>query len=190
MVKPPYFYPDPDHAVLVVVDIQERLAASMPEDPLKRTVKSASILIRGCRMLDVPVVVTEQYTKGLGSTVDEIREAVGTFSPIEKMAFSCYGEPAFRQALGALGDARSNVILCGIECHVCILQTALDLLENGYCVYVAADAVCSRAKLNWQAGLELMRQAGVVIGTTEIFLFQMLKEAGTERFKQISRLIR
>jgi nicotinamidase-related amidase len=181
--------PDPKHTVLVVIDLQEKLFPAMPEEPLKRTLTNARTLIEGCKVFNVPILATEQYPKGLGPTAPEIHQALGDILPIQKMAFSCTREPDFHRALKALGD-KKDIILCGIETHVCVLQTALDLLQDGVHVFVAADAVCSRARLNWQTGLDLMRHAGVVIGTTEIFLFQMLQESGTERFKQISRLVK
>jgi nicotinamidase-related amidase len=181
--------PDPDRTVLVVIDIQERLFPAMPAEPLKRSISNACTLIEGCKVFNIPILTTEQYPKGLGATAPQIRQALGDILPIQKMAFSCCREPDFRRALDGL-ENKGDIILCGIETHVCVLQTALDLLQDDYHVFVAADAVCSRAKLNWQTGLDLMRHAGVTIGTTEIFLFQMLQECGTDRFRQISHLVK
>ena len=183
------FAPDPDRTVLVVIDIQEKLFPAMPAEPLKRSISNACTLIEGCKVFNIPILAAEQYPKGLGPTAPEIRQALGDILPIQKMAFSCCREPGFRRALDHMGD-KTDIILSGIETHVCVLQTALDLLLDDYHVFVAADAVCSRTKLNWQTGVDLMRHAGVTIGTTEIFLFQMLRESGTERFKQISRLVK
>jgi nicotinamidase-related amidase len=183
------FAPDPDRTVLVVIDIQEKLFPAMPAEPLKRSISNACTLIEGCKIFNIPILATEQYPKGLGPTTPEVRRALGDILPIQKMTFSCCREPDFRRAINALGG-KKDVILCGIETHVCVLQTALDLLQDDHHVFVAADAVCSRTKLNWQTGLDLMRHAGVTIGTAEIFLFQLLRESGTERFKQISRLVK
>ncbi len=182
------FIPEAEHAALVVVDIQERLAAAMPEDVCKKVVANTRILIESAGILNLPVLVTEQYPKGLGPTVPELAEALADAPRIEKIAFSCCGEPAFTQAVEAAG--RHDIILCGMEAHVCIYQTALDLLGRNLRVFVAADAVCSRNKMNRSVALDLMRQADAVIGSTETFLFQMLKEAGTEAFKGISRLVK
>jgi nicotinamidase-related amidase len=123
-------WPDSNRAVLVVVDIQERLILSMPEEPLKRTIKSSTILINGCKVLNIPILATEQYSKGLGPTISEVKDALGDLNPIEKMTFSCYEEPSFRRALETLGERAVDIILCGIESHVCVLQTVLDLLED------------------------------------------------------------
>lgn len=192
IIEPPSpreLLPDPDRCALLVVDIQERLAAAMPDNVVSHVIHNTTILLQTASEFGLPVLISEQYPRGLGPTVAEVKAALpGGVAPIEKVAFSCCAAPAFQPLLAALGQR--DIILCGIETHVCILQTALDLLEAGRRVYVAADATCSRHKHNWQAGLNLLRQAGAVIGTTEIFAFAMLREAGTDRFKRISRLVK
>ncbi len=174
---------------LVVVDMQERLMSAMPEIESRLAVKNVKILLEAARILGMPANVTEQYPKGLGPTIEEIKESVGEgFNPIEKVVFSCARAPEFEEVLKELG--RSSVLLCGVETHVCLLQTAIDLVNHGYGVYVPADAVVSRRKLDWERGIDLMEKAGAVVGTTEAFLFQLLERAGTDEFKQISKLVR
>lgn len=173
-------------ATLVIVDIQERLAPAMG---LKDTVISnCQHLIEAARLMQIPILVTEQYPKGLGITLPEIKDSLSAYAPIVKTAFSCCGESAFIEGLKQTG--RKTVLLTGMETHVCVLQTALDLMNHGYAVHLVKDAVCSRTKANWQTGVEFMRDAGAVITCTETVLFQLLKTAGTEEFKAISKRIK
>ncbi len=178
-----------ENAVLAVVDMQERLLNAFEPERRATVVQRAGLAIDAARVLGLPVLVTEQYPKGLGRTVQEIRERLpeGT-TPVEKLVFSCSRCEEFRTALD--GTHRRDVVLCGVEAHVCVLQTAVDLLREGFRVLVPADAVASRRTLDWRVGLELMRHAGAVVGTTEIFLFQLLERAGTDEFKQIARLVK
>ena len=178
-----------DSAALLVVDMQERLLAAFPDERRAPVVRCASILVETAVTMGIPIIVSEQYAKGLGPTIADVRDRIGAgFAPIEKMVFSCGRSPEFKAALDATG--RRDVILAGVEAHVCVLQTAMDLLRDGYQVYVPADAVTSRRDLDWRTGLNLMEKAGAVIGTTEIFVFQLLERAGTDEFKTISKLIR
>ena len=178
-----------DGAVLAIVDIQERLLGALAEDRRSSVVGRALVAVDAALVLGVPVLVSEQYPKGLGPTAAAIRDRLGdAFAPIEKLAFSCGRSPEFRQALERTG--RRQVILCGVETHVCVLQTALDLMRDGYEVFIAADAVASRRDVDRDTALALLRQAGVTIGTTEMFAFQMLECAGTDEFKQIAKIVR
>ena len=186
MARVSAFQIDRDDAVLLVVDIQERLAVAMAER--ERVVANAGHLIAAAKLLGVPVVVTEQYPKGLGPTVPELRAALDPAVPIEKITFDCCGEPSFAPALEAAG--RSTVIVCGMEAHICVLQTVLGLLARGLVVHVAADAVCSRDPENWRTAPEFMRGAGAVITCTETVLFQLLVRAGTPEFKAIQQLVK
>jgi nicotinamidase-related amidase len=179
---------DPGRTALVVVDIQEKLAAAMPPNVAADVIRNTVTLMETAKDFGMPVLVTEQYPKGLGLTVKEIQDALQSYEPIEKITFSCWRTLAFARALEATGA--QNVILAGMETHVCLLQTALDLLEKGYRVFIPSDALCSRGKANWRAGLRVMEQAGAVVGSTEMFLFQMLETAGTDRFKRLSKLVR
>jgi nicotinamidase-related amidase len=182
------FIPDPDQAVLVVVDIQKRLVPAMPEIVWKKVLRNTEILIKGIREFDIPIILLEQYPEGLGRTVDEIRDLLVDLEPIKKVAFNCCDVPEFVESLKTI--SRRDVILCGMETHICILQSALGLAAMDHRVFVAADAVCSRAKYNWKLGLGLMRDAGVTIGTTEILLFLLSRTADTEHFIKISRLVK
>ena len=182
------FIPDPEQAVLLVVDIQERLFAAMADEVQKKMLRNSGILIKGAGELNIPLLLLEQYPEGLGRTVSEIADLLEDVEPIKKVAFNSCDVPEFVASLEE--NSPRDVILCGMETHICILQTALGLLEKGYRVFVAADAVCSRAKLNWEIGLDVMHTAGVMVGTTEIFLFQMSRTADTKRFIKISRLVR
>ncbi len=176
-------------AALAVIDVQERLLPAIPEEPRASVLRNALILIETARALGVPVLASEQYPKGLGPTVPEIRAAIGDrFAPVEKLAFSCGRSPEFRTVLE--GTHKRSIVLCGVETHVCVLQTAVDLVSEGYRVFVPADAVASRRPLDWERGLALMDKAGVVVGTTEAFVFQLLERAGTDEFKRISKLLR
>jgi nicotinamidase-related amidase len=175
-----------EDAVLVVVDIQERLAAAMAERG--RVEENAVRLVRLARLLGVPVLVTEQYPRGLGPTVAPLREHLGGLAPIEKLTFDCCGEPAFLAAVGATG--RGTALLAGMEAHVCVLQTALGLLGQGAAVHVVADAVCSRDAANAATGLALVRDAGAVVTCTETAVFQLLGRAGTEEFKAALPLVK
>ncbi len=178
-----------ENTSFVVVDVQERLMGAMPEGITETNLKNMKILLEAAKILGIPVTVTEQYPKGLGPTVEEIRESIGEgFSPIEKVVFSCARSPEFETAIKDIN--RNSVLLCGVETHVCVLQTAIDMVNKGYTVYVPADAVISRRELDWEKGINLIEKAGAVVGTTETFLFQLLETAGTDEFKQISRLVR
>ncbi len=175
-----------DEAVLVVVDVQERLASVMSHR--QQVVDNCLHLIEAARLLDIPVVLTEQYPRGLGRTVEEIKNALSDYRPVEKLAFDCCGEPEFL-GCGALRD-RKKVVLAGMEAHICVLQTCLGLMRNGYEVHLVGDAACSRKKHDFKAGIGLARDAGAVITSTEIVLFQLLERAGTEEFRAISKRIK
>ncbi len=175
-----------NEAVLVLVDYQERLMPAMAEK--EALVENVVKLAKGCGIHEVPIIVTQQYTKGLGETVQTIREAVDNFNPIEKTSFSCYGEPGFVEALEKTG--RKTVILAGIETHVCVLQTALDLVEHGYRVFLPADCVSSRKLSDKSYGEVRMGSIGVTITSCESVLFELTKDAKDEHFKAISNLVK
>jgi nicotinamidase-related amidase len=180
------FFLDKEGTVLLIVDIQEKLAAVMKEKD--KVVKNNLHLVELAKMIGMPVMVTEQYPKGLGTTVREIREALPFYRPVEKMTFDCCGQPTFLEELKE--HNKSNVVLTGMETHICVLQTCIGLLRGGINVHLVQDAVCSRSKENWITGTEFMRDAGAVLTCTETVLFQLLKVAGTEEFKAVSRMIK
>jgi nicotinamidase-related amidase len=174
------------NSALAVIDIQERLAPAMFEP--ERIIENARRLISGAALLHLPVLVTEQYTKGLGRTVPEIAAVIPNFRPVEKMCFSAAGAGGIMKALRAK-DVQ-NVLLCGIEAHVCVTQTCLDLLNAGFQVFVAHDATSSRSAENWRLSAERMRQVGAVIVSTEMALFELLRGADAPEFKQILELVK
>ena len=178
----------PEDCLLLIVDAQERLMSAMSEDVRAQVVERILTLAEAASRLDFPVLVTEQYPKGLGPTVEAVAEKVPGFAPIEKIAFSCCAEETFLPRLHETG--RTKILLTGAETHVCCYQTALDLLENGFIVHAVADATCSRSKLNWRTGLSALERAGAIPATTEQVLFDLLRVAGTEDFKILSKLIR
>jgi nicotinamidase-related amidase len=176
-------------AVLAVIDVQERLLNALDAGARETLTRNVGILLDAASILGIPVVTSEQYPKGLGPTIAPVRERLGVAdAPIEKIVFSCGRSPEYRAAIEATG--RRDVLICGVESHVCVLQTAVDLLNDGYSVRIAADAVRSRRDFDWQRSLSVMEQAGATVGTTEMFLFQLLERAGTDEFKQISKLVK
>ncbi len=176
-----------ENTLLVVIDIQEKLAPVMNQDAFLVAKENVKRLISGFNILDLPVVATQQYTKGLGDTISELKDLIKN-EHIEKMTFSCCGEPTFLEFLNK--NNIKNVVITGMETHICVLQTALDLLEEKFNVFVVKDAVVSRETMNWETGVEYMRQAGAVITVTETVLFQLLGKSGSPEFKAISKLIK
>lgn len=172
--------------VLLIIDVQEKLLPVMHEK--EKLVVNIQNLIRGIQVLKIPIIATEQYPKGLGRTVPEIAELIPDIEPLAKTSFSCYGDAGFKNMLDSYG--RKQVIICGIECHVCVYQTAVDLKAAGYEVQVAADAVSSRTAENREIGSNLMRQTGITVTGTETVLFELLKIAEGEKFKAISRIVK
>jgi len=175
-----------EQAALLTIDFQERLLPTISDRI--NVLENAVRLLRGAVILQVPVLVTEQYRKGLGATVPEVRSAVPEWAPFEKLTFSACGAEGVGPALRTNG--RTDIVLCGIETHVCVLQSCLDLLAEGFRVFVVADATSSRTPENRQLGVERMRSGGAVIVSTEMVLFELLGQAGTPEFKQILELIR
>ena len=180
------YFIDKESSALVIVDIQERLAAVMKER--QKVVDNVLHLIEISRLQNIPIILNEQYPKGIGHTVSEIKDALKPYEPFEKLTFSCCGQPDFLKKLSAAG--KKKIILCGMETHVCVLQTCIGLLKEGYDVHVASDAICSRTEDNFRMGIEFMRDAGAVITSTETVLFQLLEKAGTEEFKAIVKRIK
>ncbi|MEL7654610.1 MAG: hydrolase [Bacillota bacterium] len=185
-----------EDAVLVGIDFQEKLMPAMKNN--EEVVAAAVKLVKGCRILGVPAVMTQQYTKGLGETVPAISaaltEPVGeensstVFNPVEKTSFSAMGEPAFVETLEKLG--RKTVIIAGVEAHVCVQQTVIDLLESGYNVFVANDCISSRSNTDKKYSQRRMGDAGAVGTTYESILFELCGGAKEAGFKQISALVK
>jgi nicotinamidase-related amidase len=167
-----------DNTVLVIVDVQEKLMAVMPHrDEVVADIKK---LAAAAKILGIPTLVTTQYTKAIGPTLADVAAAAGQPAAMDKLTFSCCGNAEFTRTLKDL--RRQRVIVCGVEAHVCVQQTVIDLMKD-YFVYVAVDAVSSRRDLDRDVAIERMRDCGAVITTVESAIFELLREAGTEQFK-------
>ncbi len=176
---------DRSKACVLLVDVQEKLIPVMWNfEPVEKYCKA---MILAAREMGMPVLATEQYPKGLGATLPSLREALGA-APLVKMHFSCGADPEFAKALEATG--RKQVVLLGIEAHVCVFQTARDLLERGYEVFVCADAVTSRFEEHRRVALEQMRDMGACVTSAETCIFDLLHACGTPEFKRVSPLVR
>jgi nicotinamidase-related amidase len=175
-----------DETVLVVIDVQGKLAQIMHER--NRLFNSLEVLIRGAKLLGLPILLTEQVPEKLGSTVPEVRELLSDSEAMSKNSFSCLRDGVFRERLEALG--RCNVILAGIETHVCVYQTSRDLLELGYRVEVVTDAVSSRSAENRSIGLTRMKSEGAYLTSVEMVLFELQEVATGERFRGLAKLIK
>ncbi|MBF0325935.1 hydrolase [Magnetospirillum moscoviense] len=171
---------------LLIVDVQQNLGPVMA-DP-RAVYRGCSLLLRGATRLDIPVTVSEQYPKGLGPTMGELLELTPANSVVEKIHFSCAAEPAIKDRLD--GFNRKQVVVAGIEAHVCVLQTAIGFHQAGYQVFVVADACSSRLAANHQAAMARMAAGGLSIVTVEMVLFEWLHRAATPEFKDLSRLIK
>lgn len=174
------------NAGLLVIDIQDNLLPLIFEK--ERLVRNSVLLIKGAQVLKLPIFVTEQYRKGLGLTTPEIASAIAGFAPVEKVTFSSCGAPGLVATLKSSGI--TDVLLCGMETHVCVLQTCLDLLVDSFNVFVVADAVSARNPENTRLAMDRMRGAGALIVSTEMVFFELLERAATDEFKQVLALVR
>lgn len=179
---------DTQNSLLVVIDVQHRLASAMPEDIRNQILKQVSVLLQASNILSVPTLVTEQYPKGLGHTEAELTEVLAENTPvIEKTCFSCLNSSNFAEQLKASG--RKQIILTGMEAHICVLQAAMELQEEGFDVFVVEDGICSRKQENKDNAIQRLRQAGVVVTNTESVLFEWLRDAQHSEFRTLSKLI-
>ena len=174
---------DPGSCALVVVDIQEKLLPPIFQG--EQLVRNAQLLLRLATILEIPTLVTTQYAKGLGNTVPEIASLLRNAEPYDKTSFSCFGSGEFCGALKRLPGQRTTLLVCGMEAHICVMQTVLAALREGYLVHVASDAVSSRTEWNRNVGLERMRSAGAVISSTEMMIYEALRASGTAAFKEM-----
>ena len=172
-----------EQCALIVIDIQEKLLPPIWQK--ESLIRNSQLLIRLARILKIPALVTTQYAKGLGNTVPEIVSLLPESAPIDKMMFSCFGSDVFCSLLKRLPGSRNTVLLCGMETHICVMQTALAALREGYLVHVASDAVSSRTEANWRVGLERMRAAGAVISSAEMMIYELLRSSGAPAFKEL-----
>jgi nicotinamidase-related amidase len=181
------FHLDRDKAVLVVIDVQEKLVPTMDCAWYAQLRGNLEVLLQAAEMMRIPVLATEQYPRGLGSTVSELQAACREVV-VEKVTFGCCGEPVFLDKLKALG--RTQVIVTGMEAHVCVYQTVLGLLETGYHVHLVRDGIISRHEADFLVSVENAARAGAVVTSTEIVLFQLLQSSKAPEFKAISALIK
>ncbi len=176
-------------SLLVVIDVQERLIEAMPKNVAYKVIQRSALLLEAANILGIPVVATEQYPKGLGKTEEELTLLWGRGTRhIEKTCFSCCGEDAFTKSVQS--SHKRQVILAGMETHVCVLQTAFELQRDGLEVFVVEDAVCSRDKHHHKNALQRLRQAGIIVSNSESVLFEWLGDASHKHFKQISGLLK
>jgi Amidases related to nicotinamidase len=172
-----------EQCALIVVDMQEKLLPPIWEK--ERLIKNVQLLIRLAGILKIPALITTQYAKGLGNTVPAVAEMLPNTQAIDKLMFSCFGSDAFCSMLKRLPGQRTTALLCGMETHICVMQTALGALREGYLVHVASDAVSSRTQLNWQIGLDRMRAAGTILSSTEMMLYELMRSSGAPAFKEL-----
>ena len=171
-----------DQCALVAVDIQSKLLP--PIFQKEQLVRNSQLLIRAAGILKIPSLISTQYAKGLGGTVPEISSLLPQTEPIDKQVFSCFGSDVFCTMLKRLPGNRNTLLLCGMESHICVMQTALAALREGYLVHVASDAVGSRTEWNWKIGLDRMRAAGAVISSTEMMIYELMRSSESAAFKE------
>jgi nicotinamidase-related amidase len=177
-----------EQCALVVVDIQEKLLP--PIFQKEQLVRNSRLLIRAARVLKIPAIVSTQYAKGLGETVPEIASLLPETEAIDKDKFSCLGSDVFCTLLKRLPGNRNTLLLCGMESHICVMQTAVAALREGYLVHVASDAVSSRTEWNWKIGLERMRDAGAVISSTEMMIYELMRSSSSPAFKEMLQYLK
>jgi len=179
---------DPERCTLLVIDIQQKLLPPIFEK--ERMLRNAQLLIRLAGVLKLPALVSTQYSKGLGNTVPEIADLLPETPSFEKLTFSCFASEDFCAALKRVPGNRNTLLLCGMESHICVAQTALAALRDGYIVHVASDAVSSRTEWNWKTGLDRMKAAGAVITSTEMAIYEALRSSGTSAFKEMLQYLK
>lgn len=179
-------YVNATETAALIVDMQERLMPSIQDN--EALVARSVILLQGLNALGIPMVVPRQYPKGLGDTIPEIKEAIGEHTPLDKMAFSALGEEAIVERFQSLG--KKNVIVCGVEAHVCVLTSVIDLVAAGYQPVLVCDCIGSRCSYDKEIALQRAVQEGALLTTSEAILFELTKVSGTDTFKTISKLVK
>jgi nicotinamidase-related amidase len=177
----------PERTALVVVDLQEKLLPAIADH--ERVLRNSVLLLRLAEVLALPVVLTTQYQRGLGPTVPEVTQAAGGTVPFDKVTFGCFGSPEFLARLAALGG-RDQLLVAGIESHICVAQTVVGALEKGYTVHVASDAVGSRSQENRAVGLGRMEKAGALVSSTEMAIYELLGTSDAAAFKKMLPLLK
>ncbi len=174
---------EPEQCALVVIDIQQKLLP--PIFQREQLVRNSQLLIRAAGILKIPAIVSTQYAKGLGAIVPEIASLLPGNEAIDKTIFSCFGSDAFCTLLKRLPGQRNTLLLCGMESHICVTQTALAALREGYLVHIASDAVSARTEWNWKIGLERMRAAGAVISSSEMMIYELMRSSSSAAFREL-----
>lgn len=174
-----------ESTALLIIDIQEKIMPAIMNS--ERVIENTLKLIKGFKVMNLPVIYTEQYPKGLGPTAASLKEEL-TGEAVQKMTFSCFGAGDLFKEL--IVKKITQVVLCGVESHVCVQQSAMDLTENGFQVYLAADAASSRRELDYQTAMDRMRMNGIQVTTTESILFELLNVCGTDEFKAVSKIVK
>jgi len=175
-----------DNSVLLIIDVQEKLERVIHQR--EELVDNLTKLVKGIQILEVPIIVTEQYPKGLGATIPEITQLIPDIEPLPKLNFNCYDDENFVEKLEYTG--RTQVIISGIESHICVYQTTRELIDRKYEVYVVTDTVSSRTPENRETGLNMMKQMGAILTSTEAVLFELLRIASGDKFKAISQIVK
>lgn len=174
----------PENSLLLVIDIQEKFRNVINQ--FDKLINNSKKLIKVANILKIPILVTEQYTKGLGETVNEIKETLKEYTHLEKVSFDCFGDKNFIKKL----KGKPNIIICGIEAHICVFQTALSALENKFNVYLIADAVSSRKEADCNIALRRLESSGAKLASTEMIIFQMIIDSKDTNFKDISKIVK
>lgn len=177
------FHLQPTQCVLLVVDIQQRLMPVINE--AERVCRNSVLLIKAAKSLAIPILATTQYAARIGALLPEIESELGAVKPMDKLEFDCFANPDVFKAVRILPDSINTIIVCGVESHICIYQTVLGGLANGYRVWIAGDAVSSRQPFNHQVGLQRMREMGAMVGSAEMIVYDLLHQAGTPAFKEL-----
>jgi nicotinamidase-related amidase len=175
-----------ENTALVVVDIQEKLLPYVIDK--EKVVENVQMLIKFADIMSIPIILTEHYPKGLGTTVPEVAEVLKNYAPLEKVIFSCCGAKGFTSKLNELGI--KNIMIAGIESHICVEQTTLDVMYAGFEVHVISDAISSRTMENKKIGIEKMRQFGAIISSTEMAMYEIMERADTKEFKEVLKLVK
>jgi len=178
---------DPERAAIVIVDLQEKLLPAIADR--ERVLRNSVLLLHLAETLGLPAVLTTQYSRGLGPTVPDVLAAAPGVAPLDKVSFGCFGDPAFLARLAALGG-RDQLVVAGIESHICVAQTVLGALERGYGVHVASDAVGSRTEDNRAVGLRRMERAGALVSSTEMAIYELLGRSDGAAFKKMLPLLK
>lgn len=176
-------YLRPSHSALLIVDIQERLMPVI--EGREQVVKNSVLLLKAAKTMNMPVLATTQYVARIGELLPEIQAELGDVTPIDKMEFSGFNNKSVKKAMGQLPSEISTLIICGVETHICIYQTILGAIMEGYKAWVPADAVSSRARHNHRLGLARIREIGGVVASTEMIIYELLHKAGTQEFKEM-----